>query len=373
LRARSPAIEPTVTCVNPLLVSPAAERILVIRLGAVGDVVRTLPAVSALRRAYPDAEITWLVEAASQSALCDQPWIDRVLVFPRPELSAALRAARLPHTWRIATRFARELRRGRFDLVLDFHAIAKSAILAQVSGASLRISYARPFAREGAHWLTRHRAELSCERVSRFARNLALVRYLGTDAVPEPNPFRVGEPNRRWAREQLGEGLPAVIVHPGTSAATPHKRWAREGYATVSRSLASRGYIPWITYGPDPGERAAAADVAVRSGATARLAPPTPTLAKLAALLACARLYIGADTGPLHVASLVGTPVVQILGPTDPVENAPYPETPARCVRVPVACSPCRRGCAARVCMRVVSPAAVLGAAWELLAAREAG
>ena len=80
------------------------------------------------------------------------------------------------------------------------------------------------------------------------------------------------------------------------------------------------------------------------------------------------RHLIGSDSGPLHVASLVGTPVVQILGPTDPVQNAPYPETPSRTVHVPLGCSPCRRGCRAVTCMRIVPPAAILAAAAELLA-----
>lgn len=339
-----------------------------IRLGAVGDVVRTLPAVSALRRAYPAAEITWLVEPASESALAGQPWIDDTLVFPRPELSAALRAGRLRRAWNVAAAFTRRLRGARFDLVLDFHAIAKSALLARMSGAAVRVSYARPFAREGAHYGVQHRAQLSAARASRFDRNLALVHYLGAPATPEPHPFRVDPADRSWAREQLRGEAPAIVVHPGTSTATAHKRWPSDSYSKLCRTLAREGYALWVTYGSDPQERALAADLAARAGAGTRLAPPTPSLGKLAALLATARLYIGGDTGPLHIASLVGTPVVQILGPTDPVENAPYPATPARRVREPVACSPCRRGCAAAVCMRVVTPAAVLEAARALLA-----
>ena len=92
-------------------------------------------------------------------------------------------------------------------------------------------------------------------------------------------------------------------------------------------------------------------------------------MADLAALFSCSRLYIGGDTGPMHVASLVGTPVVQILGPTDPVENAPFPATPSRTVRVQIRCNPCRRGCAAVTCMRVIHPDSVIDAACELLAA----
>ena len=100
----------------------------------------------------------------------------------------------------------------------------------------------------------------------------------------------------------------------------------------------------------------------------ARPAPETPTLLDLAALFAHARLYLGADSGPMHVSSLVGTPVVQLLGPTDPVENAPLAATPSRTVRVSIACNPCRRGCAAATCMRAIEPGAVLEAVRGLLA-----
>ncbi len=357
---------------NPLKAPPLAQRILVLRLGALGDVVRTLPAVSALRAGYPNAHITWLVEPSSATALSHQPWIDEVLAFPRPLLSGALRAGQLGRFWRLASAFAAELRDRRFDLALDFHAILKSGCLAWLSGARLRVSYERPFAREGAGWFAHHRARLSHSRTSRYARNLALVRFLGIEAPPSPRPFRVPEEHRSWAREALGEET-AIILHPGTSPTTPHKRWSGRHYASLARSLDALGYVTWVSFGPDARERVEAEAIVARAAGRARLAPATPSLAHLGALLERVRLYIGGDTGPLHIASLVGTPAVQIVGPTDPVENAPYPETPARSVRVPVGCSPCRRGCSAAVCMRVISPESVLEAARDLLAQRRGG
>jgi ADP-heptose:LPS heptosyltransferase len=159
------------------------------------------------------------------------------------------------------------------------------------------------------------------------------------------------------------------VIHPGTSDATAHKRYSAERFAAVARALAEDPGVPSIvTAGPAESDRAAADAVVFAARGAARLAPLTPELPQLAGLFSRCRLFIGNDTGPMHVASLVGTPVVQILGPTDPVENAPFPETPSRTVRVPVACSPCRRGCAAATCLRVVPAAAVIAAARELLA-----
>jgi ADP-heptose:LPS heptosyltransferase len=344
----------------------------VIRLGAVGDVVRTLPAVSALRGAYPRAWIAWLVEPPSASVVEGQPWIDRVLVYPRAEIAQALRGGRLGSLRRSLGAFLRELRRDRFDLAVDFHAILRSGILARLSNAPLRATYARPYGREGA-WLfanLRARVEPSC--TSRFARNAALVRFLGAKANPAPEPLRVDPEAGARIDRTLGETSAPVVIHPGTSDATPYKRWHAAGYARVARALASETGAPaLVTAGPACDDRALADAIVAAAAGAARHAPPTPSLADLAALFARARLYVGSDTGPLHVASLVGTPVVQLLGPTHLVENEPWDQTPARTVRIPIACSPCRRGCAAATCMQSISPEAVIRAARELLAGEQ--
>jgi ADP-heptose:LPS heptosyltransferase len=340
----------------------------VIRLGAVGDVVRTLPAVSSLRAAYPGSHIAWLVEPASASIVEAQPWLDEVILFPRGMLRESLRQWRLLSAWRIARRFLAELRRHRFDLVLDFHAILKSGVLARLSGASRHIGYARPFAREGAFLFPSERARLDPARISRFERNQGLVRFLGVDAEPDPRPLRLNPTTLERIEKALGPGPAPIAIHPGTSESAPHKRYTVSGYATVARTLADRhGFTSVVSCGPAPDDRAFATAIVQASGGAARIAPETPSLTDLAALFSCSRLYIGGDTGPMHLASLVGTPVVQILGPTDPVENAPYPETPSRTVRVQIHCNPCRRGCAGATCMRVIPPGAVIDAACELL------
>jgi ADP-heptose:LPS heptosyltransferase len=343
--------------------------VLIVRLGAIGDVVRTLPAAAALRAAYTGAHLTWLVEPGSRSALDCQPWIDEVLVFPRAEIAALARSGRAIAAGRRVARFLRALRRRRFDLVVDFHGILKSGLLALASGAPERVGYARPVGRETAWLFANRRARLGAGRRSRFERNRALVEFVAAGARAEQRPWRVDAALRERMAKALGNGPAPIAIQPGTSASTPHKRWSAEGFAEVARRLRDEtGRASIVLAGPEPGGRALAEAVVAAAGGAARLAPATPSLGELGALLACARLYVGADTGPMHVASLVGTSVVQILGPTDPVENAPWPETPARSVRVPVACSPCRRGCAAAACMQRVTPALVLDAARALLA-----
>jgi ADP-heptose:LPS heptosyltransferase len=352
----------------------ADERILVIRLGAVGDVVRTLPAVAALRAARPRAWITWLVEPAAASVLVGQPSIDEVCVFPRGALAAQLRAGQFRSLLGETRAFVSSLRARRFDLALDFHSLLRSALLSRLSGAPVRVAFAPPFGREGAHWFANHWVRLPDRKLSRFDRNAALVESLGIDtarterhsesnAPPVPALALNATAVARIAAA-LGDGPAPVAIHPGSSDATAYKRYTVGGFAEVAQRLADgQGTRCLVSSGPARGEAERAdAIVAAANGAAVR-APETPTLADLAALFAASRLVIAGDTGPLHIASLVGTPVVQLLGPTDPIENAPWRAVPARSVSVGLACSPCRRGCAAATCMSEIEPAAVATAA----------
>lgn len=362
-------------CINPLSESPRAERILVIRLGAMGDVVRTLPAVAEIRSRYPHAHLAWLVERKAEGALCGQPGLDEVIVFPREELADAWRKRQPFAQLREALRFVRSLRQRRFELVLDFHGILKSGVLSWLSGAPTRIGFAVPFAREGSALFANGRVRVEPQRISRFERNAALVDFLGIGMATVPK-VSAGD-GARWPgdavrqarmRELLvSEGRPVALIHPGTSAATAYKRYPVSAWAAVARALRDDGMACRVSVGSDAEIELARALVSA-SGGAATLAPPTPHLSDLAALAAVSRLFLGSDSGPLHVASLAGTPVVQVLGPSDPVENHPWPGTASRSVRVPVACSPCRRGCRAASCMNVLPPEAVLAAARELLA-----
>jgi heptosyltransferase-1 len=333
----------------------------VVRLGAVGDVVRTLPAARRIRAAYPDAHLSWLVESAASGLLQAQPWIDEVIVFPRSSLTKKLRSLNGVGFVREAQRFVRELRDHRFDLVVDFHAIARSGLLSLATGAGTRVTYGPPFGREFAYWCANLRASLVGTKMSRFDRNAALADFLAVG----PTSLHLslgGEASSHFDH-------PPVALHPGSSAGAPHKRYPVASFATIARKiLAATGTRSIVTWGPSPTDRRLAAEVVAASCGAADLAPQTPGLQDLAILLQGCRLLVGGDSGPLHVASLVGTPVVQILGPTDPIENAPFGGTPSRVVRQALGCSPCRRGCSAATCMRGIPPGRVLEAVLELLA-----
>ncbi|MEE9280843.1 MAG: glycosyltransferase family 9 protein [Myxococcota bacterium] len=340
-----------------------AQRILVIRLGALGDVVRTRFAFASLRRLYPRARIDWLVEDHAAAGLDGIADLDGIVRVPRRQLRAARPVAALHGLSDLVD----SLRASRYDLAVDFHCILKSALLAWASRIPQRVGYAPPLAREGSSVLLTHRARITPEHVSRFERNAALVRFLGGEPASELPELQLPQASRAEVSRLAAE---LVVMHPGTSTTTLYKRWPPERYAAVARELRQRaGIDSLLTWGPVPGEREAAEAVVSAADGAAHLAPETGSIAELLLLMRGTRLFIGSDSGPMHLASLAGLPVVAVFGPTDPVENAPFAGLPQRVLRRDVGCNPCRDGCPAQTCMAAVGVADVVAAALELLPA----
>jgi ADP-heptose:LPS heptosyltransferase len=349
-----------------------------------GDVVRTLPSMRAIRTAYPEARISWLVERAAAGVLENVEGLDDVMIFPREALSASLRSGNVLGLWSELREFVLALRNRNHDLVLDFHSILKSGAISFLSGARCRVTYAPPFGREWGWLWANHRARVEPHHTSRYERNAGLVRYLGIEATETHTQasgsiLRVDRKARARIDAHLGESHPQieshpqVLIHPGSSGHTAYKRYKPEGYASLSRKLEKdTGVATLVCRGTSAEELALAEEIVAKSMGAAALAPETPKLRDLIALIDRAQLFIGSDSGPLHLAASLGTPVVQIIGPTDPVENLPLQTTPTRQVRVPVPCSPCRRGCPAATCMQIIPHETVYRAALEILEWRPA-
>ena len=331
-----------------------------------------MPAVALLRDAYPKAHIDWLVEERTREVVAGRDYLDGVVVFPRARLVEQARSRQAWAALAELRRFLRALRATEYDLVLDFHAIARSAALARLARASLRVGYAPPYAREGAHLLVDRQVRLARAKCSRFTRNEALVRaVIGDEPHPEtPALVPVAAACDALRARLVGEPAP-VVLHPGSSLVAGHKRWPSERFAELARALRDRGSHPVIASGPAVEERRLASRVCEASGLAQDRLIVTQRFEELAALLAASQAFVGCDSGPLHVASLVGTPVVQLVGPTDPEENEPWPETPSRRVSIPLACRPCRRGCVAAACMRGIGVESVVGALASMGAAGE--
>ncbi len=302
-------------------------RMMVIRLGAMGDILRTIPPVRLLRAGLPEARIVWLVEDRWRLLLDEHPDLDELIVAPRRQWEPRLRSpGQWPALWRSLREFREGLRRLELDLVVDFHGNLRSGLLARWTGAPVRLGYAGHQQKEGNRWLMTHRVPSAARRTSRMERNLALVRALGVEDSPLPDgALPILAPGAAEAAE-IERRLPAThhgfaVVSPGASVSQIYKRPPAEILAAACRVSARRGVTALVVYGP--GEEADARAVVDLAGGDAVFAPPTK-IPTLAALLARARLFVGGDTGPMHLACAVGCPVVALYGPTDPRVNEPW-------------------------------------------------
>lgn len=303
-----------------------APRILLVRLSAVGDVVNTLPAITALRTAFPRAHLAFVVEDKAQDVVVGHPDLDDVIVFPRKRWRVAFRriGGVLP-ALREVRAYARGLRRARFDVVLDFQGNLKSGLHVFCTRATRRIGFARGHEKELNRFFTREHVVPRAVRQSRVDKNLDLLAVLDVERTPAK--FRLPRSSESEARvasflRSIGcERDAFVLVHPGTSAYGRAKRWPLERFAELARAIEREWSLPTIVaWGP--GERALAESIVAQG--PARLALETKSLLDLAELLRAAKLYVGADSGPLHLAAAVGTPSVALFGPKDPAIYAPY-------------------------------------------------
>ena len=358
-----------------------ADRVLIVRLGAMGDVVRTLPAAQTLRQRYPGAHLSWLVEPASAGVVRASGVVDEVLVFPRGDLEESLRTGDALRLIRQVRYLVDRLRRRRFDLAIDFHGILKSGILTRLSGAPLRIGFARGAAREGAQRFLNHRVDVPDPEISRYARNDLLVEAL-VQALPgaaprlsseeaksielRASPLAAARLTARLRVTHRADESGVILLHPGTSRGALHKRYPAESWAEVARQLTARKLRVWVLAGASRDERRLVDTILRQAGGDVVAAPESRSFDDLLALYERASVFASADTGPLHAASLAGVPVVQVLGPTHPRQNEPWAATPWRRAHVPVMCSPCRRGCAAATCMSVIPPESVVAGILDL-------
>ena len=349
--------------------------ILLVRFGALGDVAHTLPALDCVRRAHPQAEIHYAVDRRYAGLLEGHPQLDHVIRIDRPGLEEALRGGRLRAGRRIATALLGELRSLRFDTLLDFQADLKSALLGLSARAEQRVCLARGFAKEGNHLIGDVRVDPGSPCANKVDRYLSMARAIGADTT-EPHPVvgHVAEAQARVA-QQLAEvecgARHLAMIHPGVSQKGAIKRWHPERFAAVADHVArERGFDVLLTWG-SPLERATCEEVRDKMRAPAHILRDAWSLPELVAALRRASLFVSVDSGPLHVASMLGVPHVAILGPKDPrVYGTRF--GPSRSVVQYVACFPCRhRVCPTRpverLCLEQTTAAMVIAAIDDLL------
>ena len=355
---------------------PSAEikRLLVVKLADIGDVLTATPALRALRRSLPDARIDVLLTPNSAPVLEDSPLADEVISFDKfayDRMSDALR----PRSFLAALGLGRLLRRKHYDALVLLHHLTtrwgalKYALLAWAVGAPVRAGLDN-----GRGFFLTHRAEdRGFGHRHEVEYCLDVVRLLGAENPDPVLEFYPSEEDALWAESILrGRDRPVVVIHPGSGGYSPARRWPAEHFARLADELAARKATVILVGTP--------ADEVSRVARLTRSRPLNlegrTTLGRLGALLAGSDLFVGADSGVMHLAAAMRVPLVAIFGPTNPRAWGPWtPHSPSRVVRLELPCSPCsyvdftvnREGCPSRRCMTHLEVEYVLEAVEEML------
>ena len=287
--------------------SRSAPGFLIVRLGALGDVVHAIPAAAAVREAFPESRIDWLVDPRYVNLVQMVTAVSHVV--PMDPRAGAIRL--------LAT--LAELRRRKYSVAIDLQGLLKSAVLARMSGADRVLGFSQAHVRER---LARLFYSDTPDTPGRHVvqKNLALVSALGIDTGPPAFPLNVPRPPAVEAVERQFGGAPFALINPG--AAWPNKRWPADRFGALAAAIRDRlGWPSLVLWGPR--EEPLATAVVNASNGAGVMAPPT-SVVDVFGIARAARVAVSGDTGPLHIAAAVGTPVVALFGPTWAERNGPW-------------------------------------------------
>jgi heptosyltransferase-1 len=323
----------------PTIDMASIQRVLIIKMSALGDIIHALPVSAALGEAYPHLELTWAVEEMFVPLVSGNPYLAGVLALPKVR-SRQLRSVAFHYDYLRRLRAVRNL---RFDLALDLQGLTKSAVIAAASGAPIRLGY--HFQREAASWLVRPvpRRPESEHVVEQY---LDVARFLGAEPKTVRFPFYISEEDRAavdamLCAEGIGPGAPFIAVNPASALAI--KQWGAQNYAALLDAAQERLGLPAVLVTADM-------TVAAKVRAAARhpyvdMAGRT-SLKQLAAVLERCAVHVCGDTGSGHLAAALGRPVVSLIGPTDPNRACPYGQR----AHVLSDRKPCATGCNSHHC-----------------------
>jgi lipopolysaccharide heptosyltransferase I len=335
------------------------SRVLLIKPSALGDVVHTIPVLVKLRARYPRARIDWLITPENAEVVRHHPALSNVVLFARRDFSKSGRR------WRAMLAFfdlLRQIRRAKYDLVIDMHGQMRSAFFALISGARTRIGFDRPIkrtltisaehalknvpshgwrgAREGSWIAYTHRIRIPTLDVHAIDRYLWVGELLGFDDNPPDLTIHLSSETVRSVERLLKENgvdvsQPLIVLVPGTIWETKH--WTIEGFAGVARHFLRDGFS--VALAGTKRDQLRCRQIAAAAPGVCDLSGRT-TPADLAALIRRAEVAVTNDSGSMHLAASLGKPMVSVFGPTNPVHIGPY-QRPESVVRVDLACSPC--------------------------------
>jgi len=335
----------------------AGKRILVIKPSSLGDVVHTLPLVHAIKRNYPSCYVGWVIQGGFRGIIEGDPAVDEVIQITIPSTSdpqaprgSFIRAA--TSTVSAITQLRRRFRERPYDLVLDLHASFRSGLLGLTNPNGFRVGFQE--AKELNTWFQNHLIAADNASLHAVDKNLAFADYLGCE--PSPDDFQVivnpaaRDAVRAFLKEQ-GVGPSDRLVYANPSARWETKFWTVHGWAELADSLVDRKDAR-VVFAGSPQDASYVGLIAERMKSQPIVAAGKLTLEEAVALIEAADVYVGVDSGPMHISAFVGTPVVALFGPTDPEKVGPYGPG-RRVIRVQdLDCLACRkRSCGNRRCL----------------------
>lgn len=317
-------------------------KILIVKLSAIGDVIHTLPALTALRRHYPNAQIDWLVESAAADLVQGHAALNRVLIWRRREFVRLLKAGRLPSAVRLFSSLLLQLRDTRYDLILDFQALLKSSLWIFLAKARRKAGFGQGMEHsEKSYLFLNQRIPAVSMEVHALDRGLTLLQALGIPDMQVLYDLPIGKNDAAAAQELLLENgvqldQPLVAINP--VAKWPTKLWTAKQFEELAERLLEKGFQVVFTGSRE--DRALIDEMAGKLGSSVIRLEGRTSLKVLAAVYRSANVVVSTDTGPMHLAAAVGTPVVALFGPTAPWRTGPYGQGHV-VLRAGVSCSPC--------------------------------
>ncbi len=358
-----------------ILITKKPEKILIIRLSAIGDVVHVLPALRLLRSHFPESEIAWLVEDKARDILTGHPDIDDVIVFPRRKWQREiLKINKTLNTLSDVLSFYKKLHKGNYDLVIDFQGNLKSGIMNLITKSEKKVGFGRGYCKEFNYLTTQYQAFPPGKKMHRIDKNLFMLNELGIKTRFQRPKLPVFKPDKKYISKfidtDINPSLPIIIIHPGTSKFGSYKQWPPLNYALLADMILDT-YEANVVFTWGPYEFGVVKEIVEKMKNKALPACETRSIKQLIELIRHASLFIGGDTGPLHIASILDIPVVGIYGPKDPEIYGPYNDK-AIVIKKDVPCSPCRkRTCGDPICMSSILPEDVFRGVEKLFATEE--
>jgi heptosyltransferase I len=326
--------------------------ILIVKLSAIGDVIHTLPSLAALRKLYPDAHITWVVEEAAADLIRNHPYIDTVLISRRKSWIKDIRSGQVLRPLREIGSFLKELRQRPYDLVIDFHGLLKSSLIVLFSGGKRKLGYASMQEFSGLFYNERIPEDMNKHAVDRY---LDFPQYLEAKIGEAEFIFPVNMDAEAKAQLLLDkydlEDKKFIAVNPVAYWET--KLWDNEKFAILADAIATKLDIKVVFTGS---ERESLEKIISQMSTRAINLGGKTSLPDLAYLYKKALAVITTDSGPMHLAAAVGTPVIALFGPTDPARTGPYGEGHT-IIRTDLPCAPCFfKKCPTKKCMQDILP-----------------